>query len=73
VRNYEKGLRYGQVFAAINRHLWSWWRGQDNDQEDGQHHLAAAAWGCLTLLEFEKRGTYVSFDDRPFKDLEGED
>jgi len=62
-RNWEKGIRYGRVFAAICRHAFSWWRGERADQETGIHHLAHAAWNCLALLTYELRGK-TEFDDR---------
>lgn len=62
-RNWEQGIRYGRVFAAICRHAFSWWRGERADQETGIHHLAHAAWNCLALLAYELRGM-EEFDDR---------
>ena len=62
-RNWEKGIRYGRVFAAICRHAFSWWRGERADEETGIHHLAHAAWNCLALLAYELRGM-EEFDDR---------
>ena len=61
-RNWEKGLLWGRVFAAMMRHAWSWWRGEKYDQKDGQHHLASVAWCALALLEFEN--THPELDDR---------
>lgn len=60
--NWRKGLKWGRVFGAIMRHLWAWWRGQDLDPESGRSHLAHAAWGCLTLMEYTK--THPELDDR---------
>lgn len=62
-RNWEKGIKYGRVFAAIMRHLWKWWAGEEVDEESGLPHLAHAAWGCLALLEFSR--TKKEMDDRP--------
>ena len=61
-RNWEKGMSWGRVFAAIMRHLWKFWSGKDRDAESGCHHLAHAAWGCLTLLQYSI--TNKDFDDR---------
>lgn len=61
-RNWEKGLSWGRIFGAIMRHLWAWWRGEENDAESGFSHLAHAAWGCFTLLEYAK--THKELDDR---------
>lgn len=67
--NWRQGLAYSRIFAAIMRHLWAWWRSADRDQESGLRHLAQAAWGCFTLLEYSKNLTYISFDDRPKSSL----
>jgi len=61
-RNWEKGLSWGRVFGAIMRHLWAFWKGEDNDQESGLSHLAHAAWGCFALLEYHQ--THPEMDDR---------
>ena len=64
-RNWEKGMKWGRIFGAIMRHLWSFWMGENNDRESGQPHLAHAAWGCLTLLEYTN--THPEMDDRPYQ------
>lgn len=61
-RNWEGGLPYGRVFAAMQRHAWAFWNGEETDPEDGQHHLASVAWGALVLLAYRQRGTGT--DDR---------
>ena len=61
-RNWEKGIKWGRIFAAIMRHLWKFWRGEHLDNESGQSHLAHAAWGCLTLMEYGR--THLELDDR---------
>ena len=63
-RNWEKGMKWGRIFGAVMRHLWSFWMGENNDKESGQPHLAHAAWGCLTLLEYTN--THPEMDDRPY-------
>lgn len=64
--NWRKGLLYSRIFSAIMRHLWAWWKGSDINEEDGGvRHLAQAAWGCLTLLEYTRTAKYGHFDDRP--------
>ena len=60
--NWRKGIAWSRIFAAIMRHLWAFWRGEDLDPESGLPHLAHAAWGCLTLLEY--RETRRELDDR---------
>jgi len=61
-RNWERGYPFGWSFGAAQRHLWAFWHGEDTDPESGQHHLAHAAWHCLTMLAFVERG--VGTDDR---------
>src|SRR5882757_9406224 len=61
-RNWEKGLKWGRVFAAMMRHSWKWWRGETFDAVDGQHHLASVAWCAFALMEYEL--THPELDDR---------
>ena len=71
-RNWEKGFKWGRVFAALNRHLWSWWGGKtettknfllgDLDIETGKSHLWHAACCLAFLITFEERD--VGQDDR---------
>ena len=60
--NWRKGLKWGRIFGAIMRHLWAFWRGERLDSESGLHHLAHAAWGCFTLMEYDI--THPEYDDR---------
>lgn len=61
-RNWEKGYKWGLSFAAMMRHAWAFWRGEDIDAETGSPHLVAVAWHAFALLYFylNKKGT----DDR---------
>lgn len=68
-RNWEKGILYGRVYAALMRHLEAWWnarlwRASGNDPETGLSHLAHAGCCLLFLLTYELRGM-KKFDDRP--------
>jgi len=61
-RNWEKGMKWGRPFAALMRHMWAWWRGQNLDPETGKSHLWHAL-ACLTfLVTFEQKG--IGTDDR---------
>lgn len=62
-RNWEKGMRWGRPFAALMRHMWAWWRGEDKDPETGMSHLWHAACCIAFLMAYEERGTGT--DDRP--------
>ena len=61
-RNWEKGLSWGRVFAAMMRHAWGWWAGEKHDLIDKQHHLASVAWCAFALMEYEE--THPELDDR---------
>ena len=62
-RNWERGLKWGRVYAALQRHANAWWGGERFDTVDGQDHLASVAWCAMALLEYER--TRPEFDDRP--------
>jgi hypothetical protein len=62
-RNWEKGMAWSRAFGSLQRHTWAWMRGEDIDPESGIHHMAHAAFRCLQLLAYAKRG--VGEDDRP--------
>lgn len=65
-RNWEKGMDWSRVYAAAERHLHSWWSGEDRDPETGFSHLAHAL-TCLHFLNhYEER--QVGKDDRPYKE-----
>lgn len=67
--NWAKGLSYRRVFAALLRHLWAWWRGEDNDSEWNKHHLSHAMCCLMFLLHYEMlKEKYLEFDDRPYSD-----
>lgn len=61
--NMNIGTHWSRYFAACMRHLWAFWRGEDEDPESGLPHLAHAAWSVFTLLRYtiDQR----EFDDRP--------
>jgi len=62
-RNWELGMDWSRPFAALMRHMWAWWRGEDRDPESGLSHLAHAGCCLFFLLAYNKRG--VGADDRP--------
>jgi len=61
-RNWEKGIQWGRIFAAMMRHAWKFWRGERYDEVDGQEHLASVAWCAFALMEYER--THPELDDR---------
>lgn len=63
VRNWEAGMEWGRVYAALQRHMAAWWGGETTDPDSGRPHLDHAAC-CLDFLSaYEKRG--IGTDDRP--------
>jgi hypothetical protein len=62
-RNWEKGMKWGRLFAATQRHLWAWWELKDIDEESSLHHLKHALCDIAFLLTYSERG--VGEDDRP--------
>lgn len=61
-RNWEKGIKWGRIFAAMMRHAWAFWRGEQLDPVDGQHHLASVVWCAFALMEYET--THPELDNR---------
>ncbi|QBP33335.1 hypothetical protein SEA_BRUTONGASTER_120 [Gordonia phage BrutonGaster] len=65
-RNWELGYDWSLSFAAMNRHAWQFWDGENYDPETGAAHLASVAWHALALLQFmQQTEKYGRFDDRP--------
>lgn len=60
--NWCAGADWGRYFAAMQRHLWAWWAGEDTDPETGLSHLAHAACCLAFLMAYEARG--IGTDDR---------
>ena len=71
-RNWEKGMKWGRMFGATMRHLWSWWGGKgpttknfvfgDLDSETGYSHLWHAGCCIVFLITYEERN--IGEDDR---------
>jgi hypothetical protein len=62
-RNWERGLEWCRIFAALQRHSWAWLAGETNDPETGLPHTWHMAACCAMLAATEVRG--VGTDDRP--------
>lgn len=62
-RNWELGMAWSRPFAALMRHMWAWWRGEEKDPETGYSHLSHAACCIAFLVSYEARN--VGTDDRP--------
>lgn len=68
-RNWEKGMRWGRVFASTMRHMWKWWRREAADPETGYSHLWSAASNIMFLIAYEER--QIGSDDRPHSNAHG--
>ena len=60
--NWAAGATWGRYFAAMQRHLWAWWKGEDSDSETGLSHLAHAACCLAFLMAYQRRN--IGEDDR---------
>lgn len=66
-RNWERGYEWSKSYAALQRHLAAFWRGEDQDEETPGTHLSAAAFHIFALMHFSdpRNPEYKRFDDRP--------
>lgn len=62
-----KGLHASRLFAALQRHLSSFWSGQDLDEESGLNHLYHAS-ASLMMLASVIRDNPEELDDRYFQE-----
>ena len=60
--NWAEGMKWSRVFAALMRHMWKWWRGEDRDEETGEYHLYHASCCLMFLARYQMDGT--GEDDR---------
>lgn len=61
-RNWEKGMDWGRVYAAQQRHMMAFWGGEMYDPETGMLHTAHATFGTLVLTAYSLRG--IGLDSR---------
>lgn len=68
-RNWEKGMAWSRPFAALMRHMWAWWSGEDRDSETGMSHLWHASCCIAFLIAYEERrvGQDDRFSSKPLK------
>lgn len=62
-RNWERGYDWSLSFAALQRHAWQFWNGEDIDAESGQPHMASVVFHALALLRF--MDGHRDYDNRP--------
>lgn len=67
--NWCRGTEWSRYYAALCRHVFAWWQGEDLDPETGLSHLAHA--GCCLLFLMEYQRNAWGTDDR-FKGPDGE-
>jgi hypothetical protein len=62
--NWRKGLDWTSMMGSVKRHIAAWEQGEDIDSDPSMktYHLANAAWGLFSLLEYYK--IYPQGDDR---------
>ena len=60
-RNWEQGMSWGRIVAALLRHLFAWIGGEDKDPESGFSHLDHVICNAAFLVTYEARG--VGEDD----------
>lgn len=69
-RNWENGYPWSLAFAALNRHLWAFWSGEDIDPESGRPHMDAVMWHAFALRTFMEN--HKDKDDRSVYDFNGD-
>lgn len=63
--NWAKGYDWSLSFAAMQRHAWAFWNGEDDDPESGLPHMASVAFHALALIQFME--DHREFDNRPVR------
>lgn len=74
--NWCRGADWSRYFAALCRHVFAWWNGEDRDPETGFSHLAHAGCCLVFLMQYQRHswGTDDRFtgpDDQPFRKADG--
>ncbi len=74
--NWTRGARWGRYFAAMLRHAFAWWRGEDRDPETGYSHLAHVGCNLVFLMSYQRHGwgeddRFLGPDDKPFTKHDG--
>lgn len=62
-RNWEQGMAWSRPYAALLRHMFAWWQGEDLDPDSGRPHLWHALCCVSFLTAYERRG--IGSDNRP--------
>ncbi len=71
-RNWEQGLRWGQVYSSLQRHALAFWSapagGPYLDPETNIHHLVGVAWNAMALYHYSH--VLPQWDDRKWHSFE---
>jgi hypothetical protein len=67
-RNWEQGIKYSRIYAAMRRHLLAWLKGEVFDNESGLPHINHAFCCLAFLVTYEARAGYEDLDDLEFYD-----
>lgn len=57
-------ISYNRIYAAILRHMFAWWEGEDIDPESGLNHLNHVCTNALILLS-HIHNSRSDLDNRP--------
>jgi len=68
VINDGHNTQWSRTYSSIQRHLNSFWDGEDLDLESGKTHLAHAATQLVILMQHINDG-HTKMDDRYKKDV----
>lgn len=60
--NWRRGYAWSLGFAAIMRHAWKFWWGEDIDEETGMPHMTCVAFHAFSMVDFMTN--HREFDDR---------
>ena len=60
--NWAKGMMWSVPYACMMRHIVAWYRGETNDPETGESHLAHAMCNLLMLTHYEDAFPVRSWD-----------
>ena len=62
-RNWEKGIKYSRIYAALRRHLNAWVRGNIFDRDSNLPHLSHAFCCLAFLITYDGRRMHLDWDD----------
>ena len=51
--NWKSGTDWHEFYGSALRHMFAFWKGEDNDPESGLSHLAHALWNIATIRYYQ--------------------